>query len=286
MEPSFSSGPPVLQVRILNQLHRLRRKRYDGQWHDKKDSEIAEEIGKARDKELNNQPRFPWPIRTDANAKAAEKPIFYVGQKNEFDIDFLWKRAHLNGYVVQAEPIPGETDKQRIYFGPSLDPAAQVTYLLEWGKSLIDFKPTLTTANQFKSVTVRGWDRKAQKAIEEKVDFTDPKLKTLNKNLHHMIEQCDPREEFVVEKPVYTRDEARNLARSLLLEQHKHMVKATGTTVGLPKLRAGSKVVIGGVGSRLSGTYFVTSTTHTIGSNGYTTRFEARREDTQSGVMA
>ena len=40
---------------------------------------------------------------------------------------------------------------------------------------------------------------------------------------------------------------------------------------------------IGGLGSRFSGTYFVTDTTHTIGAGGYTTRFSARREDFEGG---
>jgi phage protein D len=60
------------------------------------------------------------------------------------------------------------------------------------------------------------------------------------------------------------------------------MVKATGRTVGLPKLRAGTLIEIKGVGTRLSGTYYVTKTTHTIGDGGYTTQFECRREDTSS----
>jgi phage protein D len=285
MEPNFSStGPPTLQVRILNVLHQLRRKKYDGQWNDKKDSDIAEQIATLRDAKAGNAPRFPLPIVTNAKAKKAEEPLFYVGQKSEYDIDFLWKRARIHGYVVVIQEESDEHPRQ-LYFGPSLEADDQVTYRLEWGKSMIDFKPTLTTANQFKSVTVRGWDRTSQKAIEEKVDFTDPELAKLNKNLHEMIVQCDPREEFVVEKPVYTKNEAKDLARSLLLDQHKRMVKATATTVGLPKLRAGSKVEILGVGSRLSGIYFVTETTHTLNSSGYTTRFQARREDPDSGVM-
>jgi phage protein D len=57
------------------------------------------------------------------------------------------------------------------------------------------------------------------------------------------------------------------------------MVKASATTVGLPDLRAGRRVQIAGVGSRFSGTYFVTDTSHTIGDGGYTTRFNARREN-------
>ena len=66
------------------------------------------------------------------------------------------------------------------------------------------------------------------------------------------------------------------------------MVRAVGTTVGLPKLRAGSKIEFGkqSLGSRLSGTYFVTATTHTFNNNGYVTHFEARREDIHSGASS
>ncbi len=279
MEPSFpASGPPVLQVRLLNRLHALRSTKYDGEWHDKTDSYIAEDIGKKRDPKTGKA-RFPIPIVTDANAKAKEPSLVYVGQKNQYDVDFLWQRARVNGYDVRIE---GEQGKEQLKFGPSGAPE-RPTYQLEWGQSLIDFKPTLTTANQFKSVTVKGWDRAAQKPIEEKVDFTHPDLAKLNKDLHRLIEQCDPREEVVEELPVYTRDEAKKRALSILTDQHKRMVKASGTTIGLPLLRAGSKIQLGkSVGSRLAGTYFVTATQHTFNSNGYTTRFEARREDTGS----
>jgi uncharacterized protein len=285
MEPSFpSSGPPVLQVRMLNQLHKLRSKKYDGAWHDMTDSEIVEDIAARRDPAAGNQKRFPLPILTDPSAKKKEPKLFFVGQKSQYDIDFLWARARERGYVVC---IVNDAGTSKLYFGPSLETEDPVVYQLEWGRSLVEFKPTLTTANQYRSVTVRGWDRAAQKPIEEKVDFSDPELAKLNKNLHHLIEQCDPREEFVEEVPVFTRDQARKRALSLLLDQHKRMVRATGTTVGLPKLRAGSRVQLGkSVGSRLAGTYFVTATTHSFGSNGYTTRFEARREDIRSGATS
>ena len=53
-------------------------------------------------------------------------------------------------------------------------------------------------------------------------------------------------------------------------------------THGLPSLCAGVKVNIEGIGARFSGTYYVTSTTHTLGESGYITRFDARREVTGS----
>ncbi|MND03252.1 hypothetical protein D3C83_229900 [compost metagenome] len=57
------------------------------------------------------------------------------------------------------------------------------------------------------------------------------------------------------------------------------MVKARGTAVGLPELRAGTKVYIGELGARLSGEYLVTKTEHGFTDAGYTVKFEARREE-------
>jgi phage protein D len=61
------------------------------------------------------------------------------------------------------------------------------------------------------------------------------------------------------------------------------MVKASVTSIGLPDLRAGQWVEIRGLGVRFSGTYFITDTTHTLGESGYTTQFNARREEKGQG---
>ena len=58
----------------------------------------------------------------------------------------------------------------------------------------------------------------------------------------------------------------------------EQMVTATITCPGLPGIRTGTMVEIDDVGSRFSGPYFVTSTTHTIDDSGYRTSFTARRE--------
>ncbi|HEX4454844.1 MAG TPA: hypothetical protein VH143_28485 [Kofleriaceae bacterium] len=283
-EPNFpQSGPPVLSVRMLNLLHVLRTKKYDQQYTTKivnpmKDTAIAQWISKQKDP-TTKQPRFPLTI---APFSGTEPTLTYVIQKSQYDIDFLWERARRNGYDLYVD-----TDGQLIY-QPSTQPDRPV-YQLEYGQSLLDFKPTLTVGNQYKSVTVRYFDRSTQKVVEVKLDYTDPKVGKYNKNLHYMLDQCDPREETVIEKPFDSQAEATQYCASVFGDQLKRMVKATGTTVGLPSLRAGCKVQIGGVGknslgSRLSGTYFVTATTHTFNSSsGYTTRFEARREDQGNG---
>jgi phage protein D len=280
-EPNFtSSGPPVLKVRMLNRMHKLRSKKYDDSWPKGaaptvQDSEIALYIMNKRD-DKTKEPRFPIPIEVDDGYKTKEPALSFVVQKNQYDVDFLWQRARVNGYDVHLE---GEGKDEKLVFKRSTAPA-RPTYQLEWGQSLVELKPTLTTGNQYKSVTVRGWDRATQKAIEVKVDFTDPEVGKINKNVRYLLDQCDPREERVEELPVFTKDDAKKKAISILTDQSKRMVKVTGATVGLPLLRAGSKFQLGdSLGSRLAGSYFVTSTTHTVNNSGYSTRFEARLED-------
>jgi phage protein D len=278
MEPRFpSGGAPTLTVRGLNVLHKLRRKQYTYAWENKKDSEIARSLNNLNDPDDGNQ-RFPLPIEIDDNALGLEEAIEYVTQDNQYDIDFLLVRARQRGYVVYVREYD---DGRRLYFGPSDTSREPVTYELAWGQSLMDFTPTLTTANQVASVTVNGWNRRTKEQISVTVTLDDLREQR-NEDLHRLLEDracTEPREEVVVNEPVFTEREARERALAILNDQQKVMVTASGTTVGLPELRAGRKVKIVGLGARFSGTYFVTQTTHTIGDGGYTTRFEARRED-------
>jgi len=292
MEPTFSgSGPHTLAVRGLNQLHRMRRAKYDGQWPQKpgalgiRDSDIAKSFEGLVDAKWKSSGldarRIPMPIEIDKNARSQEPLIDFVTQKSEYDIDFLWRRARLRGYVIEVRQYP-DSNKPFLFFGPSTGKST-VPYRLKWGSGLMDLKVTLTTANQVKKVTVHGWDRARQKPIEESADWSDPKLKHLNPKLAEIVQRCDPREERVIHRPVFTRDDARKAARDILTGQAQELVKAQGTVVGLPLLRAGARVYLDGIGSRLTGEYFVTETTHTLNGSGYITKFGARREDPDTG---
>ena len=296
MEPNFpASGAPTLSVRGLNVLHQLRRKQYSTTWamttekpNGWRDSDIAKNIATLVDNELGrNHKRFPLPIVINPNALADEAQLCYVAQKNQYDIDFLLTRARRLGYVIyirEGNPKAHNPDerKQHLYFSPSdgtIPGQRDITFRLKWGISLIDFKPTLTTANQVRSVTVNGWDRARKKAISVKATLTDKEL-NVNRDMHELLNACDPREEIVVDKPVCTEKEAKALAQAILKDRLKEIVKASGTCVGLPDLRAGKKVEIEGLGSRFNGSYFITESTHTISDSGYITKFNARREQT------
>jgi phage protein D len=294
LEPNFpSGGAPTLAVRGLNVLHQLRGKQYTTVWTKVRDSEIATKIQTLIDPGPPQRKRFPRPIETlpEKQWRQREPELPYVAQDSQYDIDFLFQRARERGYVIivlEADPLRRRPRRpERLYFGPSEEGQTSglrdVMLELKWGVSLIDFKPTLTTANQIRSVTVKGWNRATRQRIQETVNLDDRRL-NLNRDLHEVLKKCDPREEVVVDEPVFTAAQAREKAAAILKDRHKEMVKATATCVGVPDLRAGQWVKIAGFGSRFSGTYFITDTTHTIGDGGYTTRFGARREEQAAKV--
>jgi phage protein D len=283
MEPNFpATGNPTVAIRGLNVLHDLRRKQFTDYWPKKgedgvRDSDIALDIGQ---KVEGGKKRFPLPIRINSQAREAEAKEHYVMQKNAYDIVFLLSRARRHGYVVFVEEFEEKGQRQkRLYFGPSEGKTPgerNVTYVLEWGKSLIQFKPTLTTAQQVGSVTVCGWNRRTKKPISVTVKRNEIGL---NKDLEPVEQSFNQREEIVTDKPIYTEAQAKALARDILKNQLKGMVKGSGATVGLPDLRAGRKIYLDGLGKRFSGTYFLTDTAHSIGDGGYQTTFNARREE-------
>ncbi len=288
LEPQFpSSGAPTLTVRALNVLHRLRTKKYRDHWVGKKISEIAEDIGKRND--ADGKKRFPLPVRTDAKAKGKEPKLDYCAQDNQYDIDFLLLEARNIGYVVFVDTEPAGAGKTRevLRFAPSdarHAGAAAVSYELEWGVSLIDFTPKLSTANQVSSVEVKSWDRQKNRAIKPKVDLKTPGL--ANQDLLPLLQgkSAPAREDVVVNEPQFTEAQAKRRAEAVLSDRLKQLVEASGTTVGLPDLRSGQRVLIRGLGARFSGIYFVTKTTHTLGDSGYTTKFTARREAPADGA--
>ncbi len=279
IEPDFpASGGLTLSLRGLNVLHRFRAEQHSFAWEKKTDSEIAEDLGKRPVKK--GKPGLGIKVRTEPLDSEPEEP--YVFMDNRYDIVFLLNRARRHGYeVVLREDEEGD---EYLFFGPSEsrgEPPAP--YLLEWGKSLISFRPTLTTAKQVSEVIVRGWDRRNNRKIEGKATWQDLVPKGPERERMKVLAKAfGNRREIVTDRPVHTKGQAKAMAKDILRDRLKGMVKASGATVGLPDLRAGRRVQVVNLGPRFDGEYYVTKTTHTLGDGGYRTEFEARRENAQS----
>jgi phage protein D len=276
LEPNYpASGNLTLSVRGLNRLHRFRTEQHTFGWFDKKDSEIARALGGPV-----QRGRPGMGIRVETPNLQNEDPETFVFMNTTYDIVFLMERARRRGYeVVLVEEQQNGRTEQYLTFGPSSDRSNISTIRLEWGKSLVSFRPTLSTWNQIFTVIVRGWDRRANRQIEGKATW-DQVLRLRGpeqQRMQQLAQAFGNRTEIITNRPVHTPAEARRMAESILRDQANQMVEATGSTVGLPDLRAGRKVEIAGLGERFNGVYYVTQTTHTIGDSGYTTEFSAQR---------
>ena len=285
LEPNFpESGGPTLSVRGLNVLHSLRTEQHTYSWEDRYDSEIAVDLGNRPLK--TGQAGLGTTVTT--NRADSETKETYVMMNNQYDIVFLLERARRHGYQLVLNDPDDAHPKPWLYIGPSNTKLEDSYYILEWGKSLSSFKPKLSSAQQISAVTVRGWDRKNNTVIEETAKWTDlipagPE----QQRLKQISQAFGNRTEIITDQPVRTSAEAKQKATDLLRRQLLQMVTASGSTVGLPDLRAGTKIQIAGpLGPRYTGTYYVTQSTHTIGDSGYRTQFEARRDasDQTGGV--
>jgi phage protein D len=266
-EPTFpASGQPTLEIVGENVLRTLQNDKRSVAYRDMTDSEIAKAVGE----------RLGIPVRTDPDAEAAEEHYEYVLQDNRPSIVFLLERAHRICYELYVEEHP---QGRLLHFSPSLA-VRRPTYELEYGRSLVRFQPNLDTTDQVGELTVRSWDPVNKRLIEHTARRSDLRTRGVGaaRDQERIERSFQQAREVLTNYPVQTPQEARTVATELLECNKKHMLTATGSTVGLPDLRAGNFIVIKGVGERYSGRYFVTGTTHSIGEGGYTTEFTCRGE--------
>jgi phage protein D len=299
MAPNFpASGGSTLTVRALSFLHQFRIKQKALQFHDKTDSEIARQIVQDINKDVKSKiPNIAIQMLDDEITKNItdnkEKKWPFMEMHDQYPIVFLLQRARDIGYDIS---ICDRTDKtsgmRNITFHYRLSSAVtRPTYTLVWGRSLISFQPTLQTARQVSSVVVNGWDVLGKKPISETVTRDKVSDKTQKmiapEDLGLLDSNLAQKTEVVVNRGLKDRNEAKRLAESTFRQLAQNLVEAKGKTIGLPYLRAGSKVKIcmnprdideNPHMDRFSGIYQVTESTHTFSDSGYTTDFTCHME--------
>ncbi|MFI1888524.1 phage late control D family protein [Streptomyces jumonjinensis] len=289
LSPRFSDGgPPTVAVSGVDGLLRLKdRKPAENEtkiYRNLPDWRIAEQI--AQRNQLRIQVTREGPTHDQ------------VVQKNQDDASFLMERAKrldFDCYILPdassgedtlyfIRPTDGRDGRPirvyRLAYAPGLatGPAAQPAGLIP---NLLDFTPTLTLSQQVSKVTVRGWDPRTKQPIA----FTAT-AENLPAGSNTADGQSGPqaaestlggRQDVLVDAPVTSDQEARELAVSLLRERAYGFITATGRVAGLPELRPGDNLEIYGLGRRFSGTYFVKRVEHTLNTSGFFTQFTGRR---------
>lgn len=269
LAPQFpESGPPTLCVGCQDSLVKLKgRKPAEGEqksFVNMADWEIAQAIAQ------RNQLQFK------GTQEGPQHEL--VVQKNQDEAQFLIERAKRIDYDCFIEVDPDSGDEVLNFVKPTdgRDGRPVRVYTFEWGKSLINFSPRLTAVDQVGKITVRGWDPRTKQAISYTATKDDlPGLPSSGTSGPGVAEdKMNGKQETVVDRPVFSADEARHLAVSMLRERANTFKTGSGQVIGLADLRPGDNVELKNLGDRFSGAYQVTKVEHSLGASGFTTRFE------------
>jgi len=205
-----------------------------------------------------------------------------VVQKNQDDAQFLMERAKRIDFDCFIRICP-KTGRDTLHFispTDARDGSKVRVYVFEWGKSLINFNPVLKLGQQVSKVTVRGWDPRTKKPISYTAGPDDlPKSSGGGGESGPEIagKRLGDKQDVIVDQPVSTIEEARELAMSRMRERAYDYLTGSGQVIGLPDLRPGDNVELLGLGKRFSGSYYVTKVEHSLGGSGYLTQFDVRR---------
>jgi uncharacterized protein len=227
-----------------------------GSWQQKADSDVVALIA------TNNN--------LDSSVVSTSETRAQIEQNQESDFEFLQKLAARNSYQVYVR-------NKTLYFGPP-DATRDGILTLNWGQSLLSFKPQMNVAAQVAVVEVRGWDVQNNQAIIGLADAGDEDMRTPNESsAGQILQQILPRKPtLVMRQPVFTQSEADSRAKGVLNEHAQKFVTGEGECIGLPELLPDTNITLGQLGTPFSRTYYVEKTTHKVDGSGYRTRFSVK----------
>lgn len=217
---------------------------------------------------------------------APDEPQKWVRkQQAQSDFDFLTAIAKENGWEM--------------YIDHSLEPKGYVlrfqfliqdyspSVTLQWGNSLMDFTPRLTTVGDVFGVSARVWVASLQMEFVILVSWDYdraafnlmiyPGLGDLNKLLGEKASKT------ISIKPTGFGNSLHEILSDLLPRLNNRLT-GTGSTIGNPAIKPGIVINLVGLGGQFSGLYRVTSATHAFDGSGYKTNFKVRKEVWFGGI--
>jgi len=262
ISPTFpEGGQPTLTVRGYSLYQKLLVQCEIRPFRERTDSGIAREVAT----------RLGLEARVDDTA--AEHPL--VSPREGTYAAILQQRATRIGYelVVKGRTLCFERPRYLAAPGPAL--------ALEWGRSLKSFTPTLSTYRKVTHVTVRAAQTSQGRDKEPLVGTAAPgdeRVKLGRESASQIASRVAGRNEQLADDHLaVSAQEATEVALARLEASSLEFVTGRGSCNGTPELSARTVIELKGLGKQFSGSYYVTSATHTIDSGGYRTDFEVKR---------
>jgi phage protein D len=263
LEPEFVENAVILTVRAYDESHKLNRTKKTRTFQKMGFAAIVQKVAKE--------------AGFSASVSASGGTQEFVQQRNETDWEFLQRLASM----VDAEIIV--SDKKLLCRPAGGETAGPPKVRLTWGRTpipaddrdrpmLLSFRPRVTGIQQVESVVVRFWDPAAKRVVDVKSKVVQPASK-IGITRDQVKSKLGGGEIVVPDAPVSTQADARKLGGSLAAYLAHAFLEAEGECEGDPRIRCGTKVEIKGLGSRFSGEYVVSTTTHVYRAGGYWTKF-------------
>jgi phage protein D len=254
IEPEFVPGTQRLVVRAFDRLHRLARGRHTRTFVNATDSDIARRLAQEAGLQFRGGP--------------AGEVHQYVLQSNQTNLEFLQERAAALGYMLFVH-------KDTLHFEEPRSSGAPVE--LKWGETLGEFRPRMSTIGQVTSVTARGWDPAQKQAVTAR----SGKPRIMPKVGVRGSGGATAQQAFSIEaaqlvtgRAIRTTRAATVLAQAEAERLESRFIEAEGSAAGIPAIVAGATLKLTGLGTRFSGSYFVTNASHHYSAGGgYSTRF-------------
>ncbi len=269
INPTFpGSGTPTLGIQGYSRMHRLIGSAQTRTFQDATDKQIVEQI--AGDAGLT------------AECEDTETTRPYVIQCNKTDLVFLRELAEAIRFELSVEgkklilrkPKEGETKACTLVWGHPRESFAPGSLVVP----LESFSPRMNTMGQPAAVRYRGHDGNKQEIVGRAGSGDEEAAGGGETGAEATAAAFGQRREQVqVASPVASQAEADQRARADYNRRSSRFVEGSAATFGVPYLRAGRKVEIKGIGTRFSGEYYVTRSTHSLSGSGYRTTINVRR---------
>lgn len=254
----FNNEPPRLHVQGYDVLHRFRRGKKTRSFVQMKDSQVAAQIAE----EIGLTPEVE-----DTGIVHA-----YIVQNNLSDIDFLLERARRIRFELLV-------NQQNLIFRSAANHLGH-SLSLEYMKDLKSFYPRLSTLGQVSEVKVRGWNPATKEAILGVARTGDETTRMEGDQTGSGIAEAafGKTAAAIVDIPVDSQAEAEQIAKAAFNQFNSELIKGEGEALGNAAIRAGSTIMLNGLGKRFSGLYYIKSSEHVLSPDtGYITKFNVVR---------
>lgn len=292
-----SSGVPQLTVTAQDKRHRMKQGRQAG-WHEesvpqlsnkpKSDEQLTLQVAGTHNLTVRREPisskiaaivtaaaQIGFASDFDSQQKAIRR------QMNESDYDVLRRMARESGLEMVIDHSARDGGNTLKFFFPPDHITAEVE--LEYGFSLIEFTPRDSAVGQVKSVAANLRVPATGKQFGITLEVNDAQSELTLKTETNPVSAKKTDGAIVIDEPLTPATAPRRLLSELLTRTNEKLT-GSGSTIGDPRIRAGTVVCLTELGIRFGGLYRVTSATHSIDGSGYKTKFDVRKEIGLNGI--